>query len=49
MGQQPGADPNNIYYVTNGRLTAEMTTKAVQRGDATFQQRETSTQLVAGD
>lgn len=45
----PDGDQNSIYYVTNGRLTAELTTGLVQRGDATFEQRAPSPQLVAGD
>ena len=29
----PGGDPNNIYYVTNGLLTVELVTGKLKRGD----------------
>lgn len=47
----PGGDPNNIYYVTNGLLTVELVTGQVKIGDAgdDYEQRQPATQLVAGD
>jgi hypothetical protein len=45
----PGGDPNSIYYVTNGLLASELITGRVQRGNASFEQRAPATQLVAGD
>ena len=30
----PGGDPSNIYYVTNGLLTVELVTGQLKRGDA---------------
>jgi hypothetical protein len=45
----PDNSPATPYYVTNGLLTEELVTGNMQIGDATFQQRPPSTQLVAGD
>ncbi|RIK42565.1 MAG: hypothetical protein DCC58_10820 [Chloroflexi bacterium] len=45
----PNGDRNSIYYVTNGLLASELITGRVQRGNATFEEREPATQLVAGD
>jgi sugar lactone lactonase YvrE len=47
----PGGDPNNIYYVTNGLLTVELVTGQLKRGDNPndFEQRQPANQLVAGD
>jgi sugar lactone lactonase YvrE len=47
----PGGDPNNIYYVTNGLLTVELVTGQLKRGDGPndVEQHAPATQLVAGD
>ena len=47
----PGGDPNNIYYVTNGLLTVELVTGKLKRGDGPndIEQHQPATQYVAGD
>ncbi len=47
----PGGDPNNIYYVTNGLLTVELVTGKLKRGDGPndVEQYSPATQYVAGD
>jgi DNA-binding beta-propeller fold protein YncE len=47
----PGGDPNNIYYVTNGLLTVELVTGKLKRGDGAndVEQHAPATQYVAGD
>ena len=37
--RNPGADPNNPFYVTNGLLAVELMTGRVQLGDTDFEQR----------
>lgn len=45
----PAADPESIWYVTNGLLVREMITGQVQVGDDAFEPREPSALNVAGD
>ncbi len=45
----PDADPNSIWYVTNGLLVVEMMTGQLQTGDSSFETREPAQVNVAGD
>jgi hypothetical protein len=45
----PGADPNSIWFVTNGLLVVEMMTGRMQVGHETFRDREPAMVNVAGD
>jgi DNA-binding beta-propeller fold protein YncE len=46
---QPAADPNSIWYVTNGLLVVELITGNLQTGDASFEQHNPAQVNVAGD
>ncbi len=45
----PNADPNSIWYVTNGLATVELMTGNLQLGNNTFEQHEPAEINVAGD
>ena len=45
----PNANPNDIWFVTNGLLARELVTGALQRGLSDFEQREPAGINVAGD
>ena len=45
----PGANPTETWYVTNGLLSTELITGRMQMGDDTFEQREPAQVNVAGD
>ena len=45
----PGADPESIWYVTNGLLVVELITGQVQLGDSHFEARDPAQVNVAGD
>src|SRR5690606_27703109 len=45
----PDADPNSIWYVTNGLLVVELVTGQLQTGNDTFETRQPATVNVAGD
>ena len=45
----PDADPNSIWYVTNGLLVVELMTGRMQTGDANFVERSPADVNVAGD
>jgi hypothetical protein len=45
----PDADPNSIWYVTNGLLVVELVTGQLQTGDAEFAGRAAADVNVAGD
>ena len=45
----PGGDPNNPWYVTNGLLARELITGQVQVGDSTVEQRSPAQVNIAGD
>jgi DNA-binding beta-propeller fold protein YncE len=46
---QPAADPNSIWYVTNGLLVVELISGNMQLGATTFAQRSPAQVNVAGD
>ena len=46
---KPDADPNSLWYVTNGLLVVEMMSGNLQLGDDTFEQREPAEVNIAGD
>ena len=45
----PAADPDSIWYVTNGLLVVEMVTGRLQVGDVSFEARDPAEVGVAGD
>jgi hypothetical protein len=45
----PSADPNSIWYITNGLLVTELITGEMQVGDASFVTRSPATVNVSGD
>jgi outer membrane protein assembly factor BamB len=45
----PEADPNGAFYVTNGLLVVEMISGRMQVGDKTYETRQPATANVAGD
>jgi hypothetical protein len=45
----PGGDRNSQWFVTNGLLVVEMISGRLQLGDQTFQQRQPSDEVLAGD
>jgi len=49
ISHDPNADPNSIWYVTNGLLVKELITGEMQVGDATFEDRAPAHVNVAGD
>ena len=45
----PAADPNSLWYVTNGLLTVELISGKVQTGDNSYEQRSPASVAVTGD
>ena len=45
----PSVDPNSVWFVTNGLLSRELITGALQRGDNSFEQLDPAQMNVAGD